>query len=267
MPSKLLILSVFSSFLLSSSVWAQAPENFNEAEIQSTSSSTKAGVEVDDKMLKYKLQILLRQEISSVKTTAMPNLLEVLSEQGISYVSRDGEFFIQGTLFGIGEDIQNYTENSMVELRKAGVKKFDAHMIKYPAKDEKHVVTVFTDITCGYCRKMHQQMEEYNELGITIQYLAYPRYGVYDRSGKHTQSFADLRSIWCHEKPDEALTKAKNGRTVAHRICEAPIEDELNFGRQAGVSGTPALVFADGSLTSGYQPPEALLQTIKSKGL
>lgn len=215
--------------------------------------------------LMTKLRLILRGDIESIKPSPMPGLLEVISSSGISYVSEDGEFLIHGSLYGIGQGFQNHTENSLVELRLSGVKKFSDNMIVYPAKDEKYVVTVFTDITCGYCRKMHEQVDEYNDLGITVQYLAYPRYGIQDRSGNLTQSFTDLRSIWCNDNPEEALTNAKSGGSVEYKECDAPVEEQFYFGRVAGVEGTPALIFADGTIGSGYQPPEALLQTLQSK--
>ena len=222
---------------------------------------------IEDEALVMKLRLLLRSEISSIKASPMPGLYEVLSDAGLSYVSKDGKFFIQGDLYGIDEVFENYTENSLMEVRLGGIKKFEKDMIVYPAEDEKYVVNIFTDITCGYCRKLHALVDEYNALGITIRYLAFPRSGITDRSGNFTKGFEDLRSIWCHENPAEALTKAKLSRNVAHRICETTIAEQLSFGRQAGVSGTPAILFSDGSITSGFMPPEALLQALKSKQL
>ena len=105
---------------------------------------------------------------------------------------------------------------------------------------------------------MHSEIDEYNANGITIRYMAYPRSGIRNHKGEYSQGFKDLQSIWCHENPTEALTKAKLGAQVAQRICDTKIEDEFNFGRQVGVSGTPAIMFEDGTMIPGYQPPEQL---------
>ena len=137
-------------------------------------------------------------------------------------------------------------------------------MVVYPAKNEKHVVTIFTDITCSYCRKLHAQIDEYNALGITIQYLAYPRSGLYSGNGKMSKRYEDLRSIWCSENPAEAMTRAKSGSSVASRTCDDPIAEEFAFGQQIGVSGTPALILADGSLLSGYRPPADLAKILNN---
>lgn len=216
----------------------------------------------DESALKIKLSRKLGLEISTIKTSPMPGLAEVITNQGLFYVSYDGEYFIQGKLFGVGKNVINHTEESLAQVRVDGMKKFSNDMIVFPAKNEKHVVTIFTDITCGYCRKLHNQMEDYNNEGITVRYLAYPRSGITDGSGQPSQGFKDLRSIWCHENPKEALTKAKSGTSVAQRICDKPIEAEFEFGRQVGVNGTPAIIFANGMMIPGYQPPDKLAEIL-----
>lgn len=218
----------------------------------------------DANALKIKLSSKLGLDISTVRISPMPGLAEVITNQGLFYVSYDGEYFIQGKLFGVGENVINYTEESLAQVRVDGMKKFSNDMIIFPAKNEKYVVTVFTDITCGYCRKLHNQIDVYNDKGITVRYLAYPRSGIIDGSGQPSQGFKDLRSIWCHENPKEALTKAKSGTSVAQRICDKPIEAEFDFGRQVGVNGTPAIMFANGMMIPGYQPPEKLAQMLES---
>lgn len=233
------------------------------AGVNSVNKSAKVA-RFDAKAITSKLSNTLGLKASQVSASPMPGIAEVLTKQGVFYVSFDGKYILQGKLFGIENEVIDLTEQSLAKVRVNGLKQFDNHMITYPAKDEKHVVTVFTDITCGYCRKLHAQMEDYNNLGITVRYLAYPRAGVKDQMGNYSQGFKDLRSIWCHETPNEALTKAKGDGQIAQRICEKPIEEEFNFGRQIGVSGTPAIVFENGTMMPGYQPPERLIQILDS---
>lgn len=215
-------------------------------------------------LVKAKLSRTLGFNIASIKSSPMAGVVEVITDQGLFYASADGNFLIQGKMYGLGENISNLTEESLAEVRVNGMAKFSDAMIVFPAKDEKHVVTVFTDITCGYCRKMHDQIEDYNDKGITVRYLAYPRAGVKDRAGRYSQGFKDLRSIWCHEDPEQALTKAKSGSNVATRICDKPIEDEFNFGRQVGVTGTPAIMLANGMMVPGYQDPSKLFTLLET---
>jgi thiol:disulfide interchange protein DsbC len=217
----------------------------------------------DAEALKSKLTQMLGLEIEKVNPSAMPGLVELITNQGLFYASADGKYFIQGKLYGVAGKVVNFTEESLAQVRIEGINKFSDSMIVYPAKNEKYVVTVFTDITCGYCRKMHEQMDDYNDKGITVRYLAYPRAGVKDRAGEYSQGFKDLRSIWCHENPAEALTQAKAGASVAPRVCDKPIEDEFNFGRQVGVSGTPNVILENGMLLPGYQEPDKLINILR----
>lgn len=214
--------------------------------------------------VKVKLTQSLGFNVDSIKPSPMPGVVEVVTDQGLFYASADGNFLIQGKMYGLGANVSNLTEESLARVRIDGMVKFSDAMIVFPAKNEKHVVTVFTDITCGYCRKMHEQITDYNDKGITVRYLAYPRSGIKDRSGQYSQGFKDLRSIWCHEDPKQALTKAKTGSSVAARICDKPIEDEFNFGRQVGVTGTPAIMLANGMMVPGYQEPSKLFALLES---
>ncbi|NQY35075.1 MAG: bifunctional protein-disulfide isomerase/oxidoreductase DsbC [Alteromonadaceae bacterium] len=216
------------------------------------------------KQITTKLTSLLGMEIKSVRITPMAGLAEVVTSQGLFYTSFDGQFFIEGTLYGLGEKVSNLTENTLARVRVEGLKEFEKDMIVYPAKDEKHVINVFTDITCGYCRKMHQQIDAYNDLGITVRYLAYPRAGIKDRTGSFTPGFKDLRSIWCHDDPQTALTKAKSGSSVELRVCDKPVAEEFNFGRQVGVNSTPTVITSNGTLMPGYRKPQELLKILEN---
>ena len=218
----------------------------------------------DAKAITSKLSNTLGFEVSQISDSPMPGIAEAITKQGVFYVSFDGNYILQGKLFGIENGVTDLTEQSLAKVRVDGIKQFDNHMITYPAKNEKHVVTIFTDITCGYCRKLHGEMADYNNLGITVRYLAYPRSGVRDQTGNYSQGFKDLQSIWCHENPSEALTKAKNGGQVAQRICENPIEAQFNFGRQIGVNGTPAIIFENGTMAPGYQPAARLFEALEN---
>ena len=223
-------------------------------------------IEFNAERLKSKITKKLGFNVHKVEKSALPNVAMFLADQGIFYISYSGDFLIQGKLYSLDEAPVDLTEESLAEVRLEGIDTFKDDVITYKAKDEKFAITVFTDITCGYCRKLHSQVEEYNARGITINYLAYPRAGIKDRSGELSQGFKDLRSIWCIEDRAAALTRAKSGSgAVANRICEAPVEAEFNFGRQVGVSGTPAIILPDGSMIPGYQPPaqlEAILKQI-----
>jgi len=215
-------------------------------------------------LLKAKIKAKLGLVVEKVEATPVPGIALLITNQGLFYASYNGDYFIQGKVYSLVSEVTDLSEKSLANMRLEGVEKFKDDMIIYKAKDEKYVVTVFTDITCGYCRKMHKQMTDYNDRGITFRYLAYPRSGIKDPSGNYTQGFKDLRSIWCADDPNSAMTNAKNNRDIAYRVCDKPIESEFDFGRQVGVNGTPAIVLSNGMMVPGYQPPEQLEQLLKN---
>jgi len=219
---------------------------------------------LDTDFLKAKINRSLGLTVIQVEETPVPGIALLVTDQGLFYASYNGDFFIQGKVYSLGSTVTDLGEASMAKVRLNGLKPFENDMIEYKADNEKYVVTVFTDITCGYCRKMHGQMADYNARGITFRYLAYPRSGIKDRTGNLSQGFKDLRSVWCSEDNAKALTKAKTGGNVAYRTCEAPIEGQFNFGRQIGVTGTPAIILSNGMMIPGYQPPAQLEELLKN---
>ncbi len=218
---------------------------------------------LDADFLKEKISSSLGLTVIKVEKTPVSGIALLITDQGLFYASYDGDYFIQGKVYSIGSTVTDLAEKSLAKIRLEGVDTFKNDVIEYKAENEKYVVTVFTDITCGYCRKMHGEMADYNERGITFRYLAYPRSGIKDRLGNLSQGFKDLRSVWCHEDNATALTKAKSGVGIADRICEAPIEAQFDFGRQVGVTGTPAIILPNGMMVPGYQPPEQLEELLK----
>ncbi|XQW84164.1 bifunctional protein-disulfide isomerase/oxidoreductase DsbC [Thalassotalea piscium] len=253
---KKVILSSLLPVVLLCSFSSQAIENKSTV----TNPATVNLAQTDLDALRDKLTSVVG-EISSIKPSPMVGLVEIIADHSVFYSSLDGDFLIDGKLYDL-EARTNLTEDARMKVRIEGVNSFAKDMIVFPAKNEKHVITVFTDITCGYCRKLHEQMADYNDKGITIRYLAYPRAGVRDQMGEYSKGFKDLRSIWCNEDPKSALTKAKMGTNVAQRICDKPIEEEFNFGRKIGVSGTPAIILENGLMLPGYKDPDSLLQIL-----
>ena len=220
--------------------------------------------ELNAEFLTDKLSNKLGMKINKVEATPIAGIALLITEQGIIYASYDGDYLIQGNMFSLGDSVVNLTESSFAQVRLDGLKRFEGQTIDYIAEDEKYVVTVFTDITCGYCRKMHGQMADYNARGITFKYLAYPRSGINDRFGNLSQGYKDLRSIWCNEDSSNAMTKAKSGDKVENKVCDTTIEAQFDFGRKVGVNGTPAIILSNGTMIPGYQPPAKLEEILKN---
>jgi thiol:disulfide interchange protein DsbC len=185
------------------------------------------------------------------------------------FVTPEGDKFIAGEVFGIdASGFSKIEDPYVIEERKkalASLNSKDSIVFK-PKGKTKAVVYVFTDIDCGYCRKLHSQMHTYNEggqekpgyndLGIEIRYLAYPRAGI------PSPSADKLISTWCAKDKQDAMTKLKAGQTVANAVCDNPVAKQFQLGGQLGVNGTPALFLPDGKLMPGYLPPEELAKTL-----
>lgn len=133
-------------------------------------------------------------------------------------------------------------------------------MIVYGPKDAKRHITVFTDIDCGYCRKLHREMPELVAAGIQVRYLAFPRAGVGSESHKK------YVSVWCNSDQQNALTDAKAGKAVPAASCENPVAETYQLGQKVGVEGTPTIIFDDGTMTPGYIPSARLIERLGMDG-
>ena len=176
------------------------------------------------------------------------------------YVSEDGNFFIYGDMYKIGSnDITNLTKEEIKGRRSDILDSIPAdELIIFKSNNELVSITVFTDVDCGYCRKLHSQIDEYNQAGITIKYAAFPR------SGIGTQTFTKMVGAWCSEDPKQAMTDLKNDKKMNLDFCEEqPIARHYIFGQKLGINGTPAIITPDGDLIPGYVSPEELLSQIK----
>ncbi|HIP76153.1 MAG TPA: bifunctional protein-disulfide isomerase/oxidoreductase DsbC [Psychromonas hadalis] len=197
--------------------------------------------------------------VTAVNTSPVNGLYEVLTNSGVYYVSEDAQFLVHGTIYDLKNDMKNLTEASFSKIKLAKLKSFESEMIVYPASNEKHVVTVFTDTSCGYCKKLHAEMADYNRLGITVRYLAFPRGGI------RSNAYHEMVSIWCAENRNEAMHNSKIGKGIIPKTCKNTVKEQYELGLFFGVNGTPALVLEDGSLQPGYVPAARLIGILDSR--
>jgi thiol:disulfide interchange protein DsbC len=197
--------------------------------------------------------------VDGVKETPMAGLYEVTVGPEIYYMSGDGRFLLDGRLIDV-ESSEDLTEASRSKARLSTLQTItdDSAVIFSPA-DPKYTVTVFTDIDCGYCRKLHQEIEGYNAQGIRVRYLFFPR------SGLNTPSYDKAVSVWCADDRNQALTDAKAGKSVESRKCDNPVAEQLELGKSLGVRGTPSIFLDDGQMVPGYVPPAKLAAMLQAK--
>ena len=204
-------------------------------------------------------QLLPELPIDVVSATPMPGFYAVELEGGqILYGTADGKYLFSGDMYQLGDDVVNIAEAGRMIKRKAllEAEPLDNMLVFSPAGETKAHVSVFTDVDCGYCRKLHNEMADMNALGIEVRYLGYPRAGI------GTPSHSKIVSAWCAENPNEALTALKSGLTIPDADCDNPIADHYELGKKVGVTGTPAIVTADGRLLPGYMPAAQLAESI-----
>lgn len=213
--------------------------------------------EPDHDMVEAKLrQVAPYASTIALSDTPIEGLLQAQVNNDILYVSQDGAYLVQGTLYEL-ETRTNLTDQAKSVIRKEAIEGLDeSQLIAFAPQEPEHELLVFTDIDCGYCRKLHEQINDYMANGIAIRYLAFPRAGI----GSH--SFEKFVSVWCADNQQEALTLAKAGSEPEPRQCDNPVTDQFELGRSVGVTGTPALLTRDGTLIPGYVPPQQLKERL-----
>lgn len=189
-----------------------------------------------------------------IKESPIDGLKTIISNEGIFYASEDGKYVLQGQLYEL-------TDKGPVDLTgKFLLDKLNSYkneMIVYPAKKEKYVVTVFMDITCHYCKLLHDQVNQYNDLGITLRYLAFPRGGLNSNTAKQ------MEAIWQSSDPASALNESEKGNLPKDLKMPNMIKKHYELGIQFGVRGTPSIVLPNGELIGGYLPPKELLKALE----
>ena len=219
----------------------------------------------DEKELKEKLTQILPQEIDliSVEKTEMKGFFRVNFE-GIEplYVSSDGNYLVSGDIYLITtEGLVNKSEARRDYQRKTLINNLNIEeFITFEPEETLHNIYVFTDVDCGYCRQFHNQIDDYLNLGIKVNYLAYPRAGI------NSDSFNKISSAWCNEDPNYSLTLLKQGKNIDTKACnDNPVEKHFNLGNAIGVQGTPSIITNEGKMIPGYLPPQDLLNILVTK--
>ena len=184
----------------------------------------------------------------SVKAMPFGGLYEVRVGAGVLYMTADGRYVIQGRVLDFETD-RNLTEESQAAGRKeilAGLK--DSDLVVYAPKETKHTITVFTDIDCPYCRKLHGEVAELNRLGIKVRYASFPRAGI------DSDSYKKAVSVWCAKDRGAAMTLAKSGKDPQQKECSNSVADQFKLGSKIGVNGTPTIFLEGGEVIPGYRP-------------
>ena len=235
--------NVINKVLIILSVCIFATSAFSEE-----SSLERARKNISKHFPNVKSQNITMSPISGVYQVAMP--------PRFFYASEDGRYILNGDLIDMTEN-QNLSQTARNKSVADAVNAMgEDSMINFGNNTLKHTVTVFTDIDCGYCRKLHNEVKKYNKLGIRVRYMAYPRAGI------GSSSFQKAEAVWCSNDKEKALTEAKNGVDVKSKKCKSPVAAHYALGNKIGIRGTPAIVLEDGTVVPGYIPATRLSEAL-----
>jgi thiol:disulfide interchange protein DsbC len=197
--------------------------------------------------------------LEDVRMSPVNGIYEITRGTEVSYTTADGRYVILGDMYDVDSEA-NISENRRRGIRASMIASVpETEMLVFSPKDPKYTITVFTDIDCGYCRRLHSQIAEYNRLGIRVRYMFYPR------SGPDTDSWHKAESVWCASNRNDALTHAKKDEAFKSAKCPAGIvARDYELGHKLGIEGTPAIFLASGEMLPGYAPPGQLAKYLKT---
>lgn len=189
---------------------------------------------------------------TSVQPTEVEGLYQVEIGPQVMFVTGDGRYLVDGAIVDL-KTRKDITETARGAARLRAIDGIgEANMVTFDAPNEKHTITVFTDIDCGYCRKLHQQIDGYKDEGISVHYLFYPRTGV------NSPSYDKAVGVWCADDQRDAMTQAKAGAAVPSKTCSNPVQKHMELGELMGIRGTPAIVLDNGEMVPGFVEPKKL---------
>jgi thiol:disulfide interchange protein DsbC len=195
-------------------------------------------------------------KIESIKPSEVKGLYEVMVGANIFYVSDDGKYLLQGRLVDVAAR-KDLTEEKLSGGRLKALEKIGKdNMIIFKPKIGKYTVSIFTDIDCGYCRKLHSEIDQYMAEGITIQYLLFPR------AGKGSDSYNKAVAVWCAKDRNAALTAAKKDQNIEMKTCDNPVDKHMQLASDFDAKGTPMIVTEKGNIFPGYLPAKQLAEAL-----
>ena len=202
-------------------------------------------------------QLIPGVEAKNIIAAPLPGWYQGQIGSRLFYVSADARFLLDGQIFDLNSQ-QNLTEAALNGVRQELLRGVDeSTMVVFKAPKERYQITVFTDVDCGYCRKLHNSMAAYHDRGISVRYLAYPRAGM----GSKTAQI--MQSAWCADDRAGALTLAKQGLPIESIDCTNPVAQHYQLGNDLGVNGTPAILFDSGQLVPGFMAAPQLLKMLE----
>ncbi|MEM7260066.1 MAG: DsbC family protein, partial [Pseudomonadota bacterium] len=197
--------------------------------------------------------------ITSISESVLPGVYEVISNAQVYYLSPNGRYLVEGSIIDLQQQV-NISDQRRGSLQLALIEEMPEEQMIVFNNDEQNAdrwITVFTDTDCGYCQRLHQEIDAITDADIRVRYLMFPRAGI------DSHSSAELQSVWCADDQQEAMTIAKSGGTVKPATCENPIQSHMDLAREVELRGTPLIYLDNGTKIPGYRPAAELVDMIR----
>lgn len=199
-------------------------------------------------------------ELEQISSTPVKDMYSLDLGDRYVYVTADGQYIFNGELIET-ETRQNLSQVALGKKRIDTIAAIPAaNYIVFPAKDKKHSITVFTDIDCTWCRRLHSEIDTYTALGIEVRYLLRPR------SGEQSLSWQKADAVFCSKDQLKNLTRAKQGIDIPMKTCEnSPVRSNVEIAEKLGLMGTPVVLSEGGQYLGGYVAADQLIQQLDAE--
>ena len=165
-------------------------------------------------------------KVEDLVPSPIPGIYQFVQGGEVSYLTADGKYYLDGNVYDMATRA-NLTEGLRSHARLALINAVpESDMLVFSPKNPLYTITVFTDVDCQYCRKLHSDMPELNKLGVRVRYLFFPR------TGPNTESWRKAEVVWCSVDRNDALTRAKAGAQLdMNKSCgPTPVAREYALG-------------------------------------
>lgn len=193
-------------------------------------------------------------QIKQINKSPLPGLYEVVTQDHLFYTDENALYLIDGAMYDL-KSMRNITDD---RSRLLFAIDFNSLPLNFAVKKVKgkgaRKLAIFTDPNCGFCKRLEQELLKIDN--VTLYLFMYPMFPGSDEK---------VRGVWCSKNQVKAWDDLMlNDIMPPAATCKTPIDKVVALGRQLKVSGTPALIFSDGTINPGYMPAAELEKALSA---
>lgn len=250
---------LLSTLALAAAISASLPAIAADSESPSAKATTSA--DTSDAAIRRLIQAINpKSVVKAVHDSPLPGFKTVIADGTVLYVTSDARYVMYGVLLDTKEQ-RNLTDAYLAEAHVDLLGTIPAqNKLTFTPKDPKYTITVFTDVTCGYCKKLHSEIQSYLDAGIRVDYVPWAREGQTSATAQH------MRDVWCAKNPQQAFTDAIGDKLPEQsKPCKAAegLDVIADLGEKLQIEGTPAVYDAHGNKLGGYLDAPSMLAKLQ----